>query len=165
MDSLRAAGSWCGETHVQKAAYLLKEFCDVPLPQKFVLYKHGPYSFDLSKDLGAMFAYSLIELELKGRYGPTIIPTDAGRKLMRENKVVPGLKRKADFVAAKFGTQGVADLERLATAYFITSRASQRIRKDVARRAAQLVKIKPHVTLRDATAAVVEIDSWIADAA
>jgi hypothetical protein len=30
-DKLRDAGSWCGETHLQKAAYLLQTLLQVPL--------------------------------------------------------------------------------------------------------------------------------------
>ena len=41
-------GSWCGETHIQKAAYFLQVLLEVPLEFDFILYKHGPFSFDLS---------------------------------------------------------------------------------------------------------------------
>jgi hypothetical protein len=40
-------GSWTGETHIQKAAYLLHELLAVPFDFAFILYKHGPFSFDL----------------------------------------------------------------------------------------------------------------------
>ena len=41
-------GSWTGETHIQKAAYLLHELRDVPFDFAFILYKHGPFSFELA---------------------------------------------------------------------------------------------------------------------
>ena len=47
MDRLRADGSWCGETHVQKATYFLQEVLGVQTGFEYILYKHGPYSFDL----------------------------------------------------------------------------------------------------------------------
>ena len=50
--SLRENGSWCGETHIQKAAYFLKTVTAVPLKFEFILYKHGPFSFDLRDHLG-----------------------------------------------------------------------------------------------------------------
>lgn len=37
-------GSWSGETHLQKAAYLLHELLDVQFGFDFILYKHGPFS-------------------------------------------------------------------------------------------------------------------------
>ena len=45
--SLKKYGSWGGETHVQKATYSLQQLKSVPLNFHFVLYKHGPFSFDL----------------------------------------------------------------------------------------------------------------------
>lgn len=53
IENLRAKGSWCGETHIQKATYFVQELLRVPLEFEFVLYKHGPYSFDLSDELTA----------------------------------------------------------------------------------------------------------------
>ena len=41
MTGLREQESWCGETHVQKAAYILQEGLKVPIGLDFVLYKHG----------------------------------------------------------------------------------------------------------------------------
>jgi hypothetical protein len=46
-EELRRAGSWAGETHMQKATYFLQELTRIPLEFDFVLYKHGPFSFDL----------------------------------------------------------------------------------------------------------------------
>ena len=54
---LRSHGSWAGETHVQKSLFFLKNLLRVPLNYNFVLYKHGPYSFDLHHDVGKMRAY------------------------------------------------------------------------------------------------------------
>jgi uncharacterized protein YwgA len=45
--SLRSKGSWCGETHIQKAAFFLQQLTGVPIDFDFILYKHGPFSFDL----------------------------------------------------------------------------------------------------------------------
>jgi uncharacterized protein YwgA len=47
IEQLRNGGSWCGETHVQKATFFLQELLNVPLSLDFILYKHGPFSFDL----------------------------------------------------------------------------------------------------------------------
>ena len=53
-EQLRAAGSWAGETHMQKATYFLQHLMGVPLAFDFILYKHGPFSFDLRDELTAM---------------------------------------------------------------------------------------------------------------
>jgi uncharacterized protein YwgA len=61
MNEMRAKGSWCGETHIQKSVYFLQELLEVPMNLEFILYKHGPYSFDLADAVTAMRADSLLE--------------------------------------------------------------------------------------------------------
>ena len=76
MTGLREQESWCGETHVQKAAYILQEGLKVPIGLDFVLYKHGPYSFDLHNLLGEMRADMLVTAQARSYpYGPTLEPT------------------------------------------------------------------------------------------
>jgi len=60
IENLKKKGSWCGETHIQKATYFLQELFDFPLGFEFILYKHGPFSFDLSDKLTAMRADMLL---------------------------------------------------------------------------------------------------------
>ena len=72
IEQLRNKGSWCGETHIQKTIYFLQELLRVPLGFEFILYKHGPYSFDLSDELTAMRADELVELKLQQPYGPSV---------------------------------------------------------------------------------------------
>ena len=50
-EKLHESGSWCGETHLQKAAYFLQELFNVLLVYEFILYKHGPFSFALRDEL------------------------------------------------------------------------------------------------------------------
>lgn len=51
---LKKHGSWTGETHLQKTAYVTKAVLGIPLSASFILYKHGPYSFDLNKSIAHM---------------------------------------------------------------------------------------------------------------
>jgi hypothetical protein len=37
-EALRSKGSWAGETHVQKAAFMLQHAAGVPLDYDFILY-------------------------------------------------------------------------------------------------------------------------------
>lgn len=61
---LRDEGSWGGETHVQKVTYFLQELMEVPLDFDFILYKHGPYSFDLHDEIAALRGDGLLTFEL-----------------------------------------------------------------------------------------------------
>ena len=58
---LRDQGSWCGETHLQKAMYFLQELMEVPTGFEFILYMHGPFSFDLRAELTSLRADGLLE--------------------------------------------------------------------------------------------------------
>jgi len=78
VQEMRRSGSWCGETHLQKAAYLLQSFLGVPLGYEFMLYKHGPFSFELRDEVDRMRGYGLLTLEANTQgYGPRIAATDA----------------------------------------------------------------------------------------
>ena len=45
LKSLSDRGSWCGETHIQKAVFLLQEAAKTQTDFSFVMYKHGPIFF------------------------------------------------------------------------------------------------------------------------
>jgi hypothetical protein len=62
-----------GETHMQKATFFLQELIKVPLGFEFLLYKHGPFSFDLRDELTFMRAQGFLRLEPQYPYGPTLV--------------------------------------------------------------------------------------------
>jgi len=154
---LRAKGSWCGETHIQKAAFILQNISKSRLGYKFVLYKHGPYSFDLRDELTAMKASEIIEFTFPQQgYGPSIKPTKFGERLYEVNKEEIGRYAKiVDFIANWFGSKDVRYLERVATAYFISCKHS---REPVSSRVKRLINVKPHVDLVAAEEAVRIVD-------
>jgi hypothetical protein len=165
MDQLRANGSWCGETHVQKATYFLQEVLGVPTGFDYLLYKHGPYSFDLTADLTAQRADFLMEFNHRSPgYGPGLVPTSTSAELRnRYPKTLDRYSRQIAFIAQAFGAKGVADLERLATALYVTRELG--VTADLAERANRLHALKPHVGLADAVAAIREFDQIAAQAA
>src|ERR1700722_18048872 len=61
--------SWCGETHIQKTAYVAKVVENVPFESKFILYKHGPYSFDMNAVLNHMRSQNILIVTPQGTYG------------------------------------------------------------------------------------------------
>ena len=163
MDQLHASGSWCGETHVQKAMYFLQELLNVRTEFEFILYKHGPYSFDLTADLTALRADFLMEFNHRSPgYGPGLVPTPTSKELRsRYPKTLDRNKRPIAFVAGAFRMKGVSELEKLATALFVTRQAGNTV--DVTDRANRLHDLKPHVSLLDARAAVEELDRIAAE--
>jgi len=157
-----ARGSWCGETHIQKAAYFLQALLGVPLEFDFILYKHGPFSFDLSYEITALRADALLRYQTRPYpYGPSIVPTDEGRSFL--DSYPKTLKRYADqisFVAGKLGNMGVADLERLATALYVTLNQDGQSGP----RAEQIPLLKPHISLEEADLAVRRVDEIMGEA-
>lgn len=163
IERLRERGSWCGETHIQKATFFLQDLMRVPLEFDFVLYKHGPFSFDLREELTGLRADELIRLEPQWPYGPRIVPTDRAQYIQKlSSKTVEKYDDRIAFVAEKLGTKAVAELERLATALYVTRRAEGGASVD--ERAKQLTRLKPHIPLDSARDAVQEVDQIIEEA-
>jgi uncharacterized protein YwgA len=154
---LRRHGSWCGETHLQKATYVLQELMEVPLEFEFTLYKHGPFSFDLRDELTSLRADGLLALEPRpAPYGPTLTATHRSEELRaRFTKTRATYEGEIDFVADKLAPKGVAELEKLATALWVTFEDRQQDRP------ARINELKPHVSIEEARAAVAELDELV----
>jgi len=159
VQQLKARGSWCGETHIQKTAYAAKEVLKVPLSTSFVLYKHGPYSFDLNGILTSMRADRLLSLVPKGQYGPSFSIEPAMSDVFRRFDAQIGpLKSKIQHVATAFAAKNVSDLEEIATAIYITKKMPQ---ASAEVRASELNRVKPHINVQSALTAVAEADRFL----
>lgn len=150
---LKEHGSWAGETHVQKAAFLLQVGAGVPLGYNFMLYRHGPFAFDLRNDLLALRADGVLNIEPQPEpYGPSIVTTS--RTQLLEDHYPKTLARygsKIKKVAELIGTKGVVSLERLATAYLLITENPELDDDQVA---AALRTVKPHISPDGAAEAV-----------
>ena len=153
-------GSWCGETHVQKASYFLQEATNVPLDLDFILYKHGPYSFDLHEGLGDMRARLLIDIKQRAPYGPSLIPGPSAQVLADGlPDYVAAYSPAIDFVAEKLSGHGVVDLERLATALYVI-----RNYPGEADKARVMNELKPHILREKAAEALAEVENTLEQA-
>lgn len=161
-EKLRASGSWAGETHVQKATYILERVLGVPADFEFILYKHGPFSFDLRDEISALRGEGFIDWEVKSeRYGPSLRAGALSGALKHQFPAMPEkYAAEIDFVASRLGNKNVAELERLATAIYVTK--DEHTPQD--RRAARINEVKPHVSLFEAETAVAEADKLVGDA-
>lgn len=163
VDELSSKGSWCGETHVQKAIYLLQEMTSVPTGFDFILYKHGPFSFDLRDELTAMRADRLVELQvLHPSYGPSLRSAGGASAVLNLGRKAVATARPAiQFVAEKFGGRPVTELERLGTALYVARKLSD---CKLARQAQEIVKLKPHIRGNEAEHALKTISGWQSEA-
>ena len=152
--ALRKRGSWAGETHIQKAGYLLQHLLHVPLGFKYILYKHGPFSFDLRGTISEMEAEDFIRWEPKPYpYGPSLQPGLNAAYVLAYSKYARAFKAQIEFTAEKLADKNVAALERLATALYVSLEGGPS-----ATRAQRIHDLKPHVSLQQAEAAIAEID-------
>ena len=157
-ERLHQRKSWCGETHLQKAIYLLQELAGVEFGFDFILYKHGSFSFDLRGELAEMRADGIMQLEPRPYpYGPTLLvpEEEATRLRQRFPRTLRANESQLDFVADWLGDMGAPRLEQLSTAFFVTRQLPGRT---VEERATELISLKPHVTRDAARWAVSEVD-------
>ncbi len=159
---LRREGSWTGETHVQKAAYVLTRVLGVPLGYEFILYKHGPFSFDLRRELNAMRAEGFLAWEVRALpYGPSLKEGELADALKRQfSAAAKRYEKQIEFVAKRLGGKDVKTLERFATAIYVTL-DMEAPREE---RAARIHKLKPHVSIPEAELAVKEADEFLREA-
>jgi len=157
LDALAQRGSWCGETHLQKSVYFLQAMLRVPLCFEFILYKYGPFSFDLREQLATMLANLVLSQESYLSYGPSFKPGPAAYRL---KKLFPTTYRKfqkqISFVAEKLAGYDVAGLERLATALYVRSEGGEDL--SLSDRADRLCELKPHISKEKASHAISLVD-------
>jgi hypothetical protein len=152
--SLKEHGSWAGETHVQKAGYFLATLLNVPLGVDYILYKHGPFSFELREVLTDMEAKGFINWIPMPPYGPSIAMGELGGALRAGfSALVDRYRGQIDFVAQQLGSRNVANLERVATALYVTKEGYSG-----SSRVGRITELKSHVDVSLAEQAVKEFD-------
>ena len=148
---------WAGETHIQKALYFAQSMLRVPCLYNFVLYKHGPYSFDLHDDLGKMRAHLVLDIEPRRPYGPSFRLGQLGaNSIGRGGETVSRHFGQIGFVVENLGGLDVRTLERYATALYVKSEKSNSDSQSLGK---AIVDRKPHISEEDAQSAV----EWVND--
>lgn len=159
MDRLRENGSWSGETHIQKSAYFVQEAMGVPLGLDFVLYRHGPFSFDLRETLGEMRGSCLVNVVARPGYGPSLEVSETGKE---HEERFPRTIAKYDGQLARvtdwLGKRDVYALERLGTALFV-QRENPSASQD--EQVARIMELKPHVVPESALSAYQEVAAFL----
>ncbi len=157
MEQLKVSGSWCGETHVQKALFLGQELLGLPTHFRYILYKHGPYSFELSEQLQTLISDELVSVQPRPPYGPSLSITDAAKPLSAKAESDPEFSKHIKFLARSLCKKTVSDLEKIATAEYLSKRSNKKSTLDIL--ADELTEIKRHVTKEAAIAAFKEVEA------
>ena len=150
IQGLKAVANWTGKTHVQKTLFLVNEATPVQVPFDFVLYKHGPYSFDVETELEQMKSYDAIAIQPISSYGVILNPSGNADVVDLLGSITQAEKDSIQEICRFVGSKGVVDLERLATVVWVRNRDKISDSQEVANRVHTL---KPHVSLADAEAA------------
>jgi len=148
IEHLRANGSWTGKTHVQKSLFLINETSNPRIPFDFVLYKHGPYSFDVETELEQMKSYAAVKAEPVSGYGVVLKPDMNAELVKQMAKLTDNEARHIADVCRFVGGMGVTDLEKVATSAWVRNRENIVDPKQVALRVNEL---KPHISLEEAS--------------
>ncbi|MFV1977045.1 MAG: hypothetical protein ACC651_14985 [Candidatus Scalindua sp.] len=161
---LRDHGSWCGETHLQKAVYFLEDLLGLPMGFDFIFYKHGPFSFDLRDELTSLRADELLKLEPQASpYGPRITSTEQSKRFKKLfSETLKRYEEHLEFVAEHFCDKGVTELEQLTTALYVTKR--KKSVKTISDRFGEMVRLKPHISVETARIAIEGVDKIIKEA-
>jgi hypothetical protein len=158
---MQDTGSWTGETHIQKLTYFLEEFFNIDLNYDFILYKHGPFSFDLRDELGALRADDFIVMEPRRPFGASFKPSKRADLLENKyNDLIREYKGELNFVVDRLANKSVKELEKVATALYV--RNTEGI-TDNFKIAKKIVELKPHVSLEDAESAAEELRGYISE--
>jgi uncharacterized protein len=106
-----------GKTQVQKLVYFAQD-CGVPLEYRYEIYHYGPYSFELSHDLGSLDSLGVINIDsAPGGFGFDISVGKFAEKFRLEPKHL----KKVEKVINEFGSNTPAQLEVKATIHFVHS--------------------------------------------
>ena len=144
LNAMRKAGSWCGETHVQKSVFFLQELFDAPIGYRFILYKHGPFSFDLRDELAAMSADDFVRTESRmPEYGPSYVVSGRANLLKEYSGLARRFARQIEWVAQRIASRNVTELERLATALYVLKQGPRNANTEALVRL--IHNLKPHV--------------------
>ena len=90
-------------------------------------------------------------------YGPSLNPTEPGNNVHEHfPKTIDKYSRELAFIAEYLGDKSVVELERMGTALYISTQNDD---KKPEEKAAEINRLKPHVQLEDAVAAVREVEN------
>ncbi len=146
-----AEGSWAGKTHIQKTLYLFQMLFEEPADDgyRYILYRHGPYSFELDEDLAEMEFVGMIRRIARPPYGPQYqVEATAMSEWMKRLALKPDPKGvELAYAARTISRRSVRELEALATIAYVESKldsqSDQELKASILYRVGEL---KPHLT-------------------
>ena len=154
--------SWTGRTHIQKSVYFLQNLLNVPLNLPFLLYKYGPYSFELDAEIQEMYNYGALQFDsMPLTYGPGYkLGPSSDDLLKRFGKIAEKYKKEINFVASKISPNSIFKLERLGTAMYVSTTPDEvKLSKTTKEKIKRICQLKPHLNPEEVQNALDEFDT------
>ncbi len=151
VEVMHDAGSWVGETHMQKCIFFMQTLLAVRTGYDFVLYKHGPFSFNLRNELADMMSSLELDVEPHPPYGPSFV---RGPRGLQSIDLPQRVESAIGFVGENLSTLDTRELERLSTALLLQVNNPRWTSQQIA---SKINQIKPHIPLNDALLAVRDV--------
>jgi uncharacterized protein YwgA len=139
---LNEAGAASTRTQIQKLTYLLSRWSEREVPYSFVLHLHGPYSFDLDRDIAGLEAFRLVARE--------DIPGTLGGRYFATKGQDATLDDEIRHLARWLGGKSSRELEALATCEYAWT-------ADPDKTSAKVHAIKPHLSPGEIASAYAEL--------
>lgn len=156
LDRIRANNSWAGPVHLQKSMFFLQEMRGVPLDFEFVLYRYGPYSFELQDEIEYIRVSGILKWWFHDSpgYATGLDTTEASRDIRdRLPRFMEHYKNDLVFVAENIGPMRSKQLERVSTSFYYMVKGVEGD-KEIAR---EVCKVKPHIDYSDAVEAAQQV--------
>jgi hypothetical protein len=148
--AMRDAGSWCGRTHIQKTLYSFQTLFHPggEWEVRYILYKHGPYSFALDEDLAEMEFYGGLAREQHRCSAARYEPGEGARALReRFGAGVEAWLPQLQFVAQRVGARNPRELEALSLLMFLATDSQECLQhSNEQARLSRVHELKPHLT-------------------
>jgi uncharacterized protein YwgA len=162
VEALNQRGSWSGNTHIQKSAFFLQDLGETPLDYDFVIYRYGPFSFELRDDINDMRVINILDRYLvPAGYGVHYCLGSTAKVLLDAYKEKVGKYEKdINFIVEKFGSLSASELELLATLRYVF-----KIVEDLPEEKIFdiICKLKPHFSLEETKAGWRKLEGIIAE--
>lgn len=156
LDRILVPNSWAGPVHLQKSIFFLQEMRKVPLGYEFVLYRYGPYSFELQDEIEHIRGVGILKWRFHDSpgYATGLDTTEASRDI-RDNlpKLMDQYENDLAFVSENIGPMMSRQLERVSTSFYYMVKGLESVKEVVH----EVLKVKPHIDYGDAVEAVQQV--------
>ncbi len=152
--TMRENGTWPNQVHLQKSVLFLQGLLQVPLGYRFVMYKHGPLSYPLRRDIGYMLDGILMDYKPNGWEGPSYL---LGRRGEQYSTQPSKFTEQIEFVTEHIASHGTRLQELIGTAFYVQL-VDESLPREPSRIAQRMCRLRSHIDIQDGIDAAIEVE-------